>query len=106
MCRSRGGRRLAYFEGIDWTDPLVGPLHHPERLARFPPTLVITSTRDGALNSAVVTHQHLVGVRVGVEAELHVYDGLTHYFFADTTLPESRHVFDVISRFFDRHLAR
>ena len=102
--RLGGGGEIAYFEGIDWTDPLVGPLHHPKLLARFPPTLVITSTRDGALSSAIVTHQRLVGV--GVEAELHVYEGLIHYFFADTTLPESRHVFDVISRFFDRRLAR
>lgn len=41
----------------------------------------------------------------GEEAELLVYEGLRHYFFADTELPESRHVFDVIARFFYRQLA-
>jgi acetyl esterase/lipase len=56
------------------------------------------------LSSAIVTHQRLVGA--GVEAELHVYEGLPHYFFADTGLPESRHAFDVMARFFARHLAR
>ena len=99
-----GERTMPYFEGADWSDPLVAPIDHPDLLRQFPPTLVITSTRDGALGSAIVTHQRLVGV--GVESELHVYEGLMHYFFADTSLPESRQVFDVTSRFFDRHLAQ
>lgn len=102
--RLGGDAEIAYFEGADWANPLVAPLDHPEFLRRFPPTLVITSTRDGALSSAIVTHQRLVGI--GVESDLHVYEGLSHYFFADTSLPESRHVFDVIARFFDRRLAR
>jgi acetyl esterase/lipase len=102
--RLGGGGELAYFEGASWSDPLVAPLDHPDLLRRFPPTLVITSTRDGALSSAIVTHQRLVGV--GIESDLHVYEGLMHYFFADTSLPESRHVFDVIAGFFDEHLAK
>ncbi len=99
-----GGGEVAYFEGADWNDRLVGPVNHPELLKHFPPTLVITSTRDGALSSAIVTHQRLIAA--GVEAELHVFEGLMHYFFANTSLPESRQVFDVTARFFDRHLAR
>jgi len=99
-----GDRAMPYFEGADWSDPLVAPIDHRDLLGRFPPTLVITSTRDGALSSAIVTHQRLVGA--GVESELHVYEGLMHYFFADTSLPESRHVFGVIARFFDRQLAQ
>jgi epsilon-lactone hydrolase len=99
-----GGSELVYFEGVDWKDPLVAPLHHDNLLKKFPPTLVVTSTRDGALSSAIVTHQRLVGL--GVDAELHVFEGLMHYFFADTSLPESRQVFDIVARFFDGHLAR
>lgn len=102
--RLGGDGSMPYFDGADWDDPMVAPLRHPELLARFPPTLVITSTRDGALSSAIVTHQRLVAA--GVESDLHVYEGLMHYFFADTSLPESRHVFDVIARFFDDRLAR
>lgn len=94
---------MPYFEGADWNDPLVAPQEHPSVLAQFPPTLVITSTRDMAMSSALVTHQRLVGE--GVPAELHVYEGLRHYFFSDTSLPESRQVFDVIASFFDRNLA-
>jgi acetyl esterase/lipase len=99
-----GDAARSYFEGADWSDPLVAPIDHRDLLGRFPPTLIITSTRDGALSSAIVTHQRLVGV--GNESELHVYEGLMHYFFADTSLPESRHVFDVIARFFDRRLGQ
>ncbi len=95
---------IAYFKGTDWSDPLVAPIDHPDLLGRFPPSLVITSTRDPALSSAIVTHQRLIGA--GVESELHVYEGLMHYFFADTALPESRQVFEVIAEFFDRRLAR
>lgn len=99
-----GSDEIEYFAGADWEDPLVAPIHHPALLARFPPTLVITSTRDGALSAAIVTHQRLIGA--GVAAELHVFEGQPHYFFADTGLPESRQVFDVTASFFARHLAR
>ncbi|KAA1189605.1 alpha/beta hydrolase [Pseudohalioglobus sediminis] len=93
---------VAYFEGQDLGDPLVLPQDHPALLARFPPTLLITSTRDGALSTAAITHQRLVGA--GVRANLHVYEGLHHFFFADTDLPESEHLFQVIARFFDSEL--
>ncbi len=101
---SLGGGEIAYLEDVDWDDPLVAPINHPDLLSRFPPSLIITSTRDLALSSAVATHQALVAV--GNESDLHVYEGLTHYFFSDTDLPESRQVFDVTARFFDAHLAR
>jgi len=101
---SLGGGEIAYLEDVDWDDPLVAPINHPDLLSRFPPSLIITSTRDLALSSAVATHQALVAA--GTESDLHVYEGLTHYFFSDTDLPESRQVFDVTARFFDAHLAR
>lgn len=98
-----GEDELEYFKEAQWSDPLVAPIGHPELLAKFPSSLIITSTRDLALSSAIATHQRLIGA--GAESELHVYEGLNHYFFADTGLPESRQVFDVISKFFDAHLA-
>jgi epsilon-lactone hydrolase len=96
------GQKMEYFEGESWDNPLIAPQEHPDLLARFPTTLLITSTRDGALSSAAITHQRLIAA--GVKAELYVYEGLVHYFFADTELPESRHVFNVIADFFDREL--
>lgn len=39
-----------------------------------------------------------------VEADPYVWDGLGHAFFYDVGLPESREAFDVIVRFFGKHL--
>jgi monoterpene epsilon-lactone hydrolase len=101
---SLGDGNMPYFEGASWNDPLVAPVNHRDVMAAFPPTLVISSTRDMALSSALTTHQRLISA--GVESELHIYEGLMHYFFMATDVPESRQVFDITARFFDRHLAR
>lgn len=69
---------------------------------KFPPTLLVTATRDMAMSSALHTHRQLV--KAGVVADLHVWDGLQHYFFADVDLPESQEAFRVMVDFFDRHL--
>ncbi|MBV6418259.1 MAG: Acetyl esterase [Steroidobacteraceae bacterium] len=95
--------QLVYFEGADPRDALVSPVDHPDVLAKFPPTLLITATRDMAMSAALHTHRQLV--KAGVEADLHVWDGLQHYFFGDVDLPESREAFQVMVDFFDRHLA-
>lgn len=94
----------SYFEGADFKDPLVSPAEHPAVLAKFPPALIITATRDSAMSSAIDTHRRLINA--GVESDLHVWDGLQHFFFADVDLPESTEAFQVISKFFDKHLGR
>ncbi len=95
---------VAYFSAADIDDPLVAPLHSPAIMAKFPPTLVMTGTRDISMSSAIHTHAELV--KLGVDAELHVWEGMGHGFFYDPSLPESREAFAVISTFFDRHLGR
>jgi monoterpene epsilon-lactone hydrolase len=95
---------LPYFKGADPHDPLVIPGASAALLAKFPPTLLISGTRDFALSSVVRSHALLV--QAGVDAELHVYEGMWHSFFSDPELPESRAAYDVIVRFFDRHLGR
>ncbi len=95
---------LAYFEGADLHDPLVAPANSMQVLARFPPTLVVTATRGFELSSAV--HSHALLVKAGVEAELHVWEGLFHGFFYNPDVPESRDCYDVIVSFFARHLGR
>jgi len=91
-----------YFSGTDPKDPLVSPINSPEVLAKFPPTLIITGTRDFELSSAVYAHEQLV--QLGVDAELHVWEGLFHGFFYNADIPESKDAFNVMIRFFDRHL--
>ena len=93
---------LGYFAGTDPNDPLVSPVSSPDLLAKFPPTLVITGTRGFEVSSALYTHEQLV--RVGVESELHVWEGLFHGFFYNADVPESKDAFNVMIRFFDRHL--
>ena len=95
---------LSYFSGTDPKDPLVSPIDSPEVLAKFPPTLIITGTRGFELSSALYTHEQLD--RLGVEAELHVWEGLFHGFFYNADVPESKDAFKVMIRFFDGHLGR
>jgi len=94
---------VAYFSDADFDDPLVEPIRSTAVLAKFPPTLIITSTRDPALSPAVYTHTQLV--KAGVEAELHVWEGLGHAFFTvEPDLPEAREAWYVVTKFFDKHL--
>jgi acetyl esterase/lipase len=95
---------LGYFEGTDPKDPLIAPINSPEALAKFPPTLLITGTRGMELSDTLYTHEQLVNL--GVEAELHVWEGLFHGFFYNADVPESKDCYEVIVNFFDRHLGR
>ncbi|HET7131498.1 MAG TPA: alpha/beta hydrolase fold domain-containing protein [Gammaproteobacteria bacterium] len=99
-----GNAPLGYFSDAKLDDPLVAPASSAEVLAKFPPTLIVTGTRGFELSSAVYTHTQLV--KQGVDAELHVWEGLFHGFFYNVDVPESRDCFDVIVKFFDAHLGR
>jgi acetyl esterase/lipase len=99
-----GGPPLGYLAGVDPRDPLAAPAASDAVMARFPPTLIITATRGFEMSSAVYTHSRLVSL--GVDAELHVWDGMFHGFFYNPDVPESREAYDVMVKFFDRHLGR
>lgn len=71
-------------------------------LAKFPPTLVITGTRDMFLSNAVYLDTQLESA--GVDASLHVWAGGRHAFFYDVRVPESHQAYSVMARFFVRHL--
>jgi len=94
--------RLDYLADVDPRDPLVSPAASAEVLRRFPPTLIISATRGFELSSALYTHSQMT--RLGVDAELHVWEGMFHGFFYNPDVPESRDCYDVIVRFFARHL--
>jgi len=95
---------LPYFHGADPRDPLVQPGLSPTLLAKFPPTLLISGTRDAVLSSVLASQQRLD--RAGVQTELHVWEGMWHSFFSDPELPESQDAYHVIVRFFLHHLSR
>ena len=93
-----------YFSDVSATDPLVLPIASDRVLGQFPPTLLIAGSRDFSASALYRTDVALT--QAGVEAELHVWDGMWHAFFVDPDLPESQQVYRVIVKFFDRHLAR
>jgi acetyl esterase/lipase len=100
--QAQGG--LGYLAGTDPKDPMVAPINSPEILAKFPPTLIITATRGFEMSGALYTHTQLV--KLGVDAELHVWEALFHGFFYNPDVPESRDCYDVIVKFFDHHLGK
>jgi len=51
------------------------------------------------MNAAVYIHTQLV--KAGVDAELHVWEGLFHGFFYNSDVPESKDAFNVIIKLFD-----
>ncbi len=95
---------LPYFRRADPSDPLVFPANSPALLARFPPTLLVTGTRDYTMSSVLKSQRLLVNA--GVNVELHVWDGMWHSFFVDAGMPETDEVYAVVARFFDKHLGR
>ncbi len=95
---------LPYFKNADITSPLVLPGNSPAVLAKFPPTLLISGTRDMALSAVLRTDELLTAA--GVSTELHVWEGMWHSFFSDPELPESKAAYAVMARFFDRRLRR
>jgi len=99
-----GPRVRNYFDGADTHDPLVSPGESPEALAKFPPTIFITGSRDRFLSHSAYMQIQLA--KAGVEAELFVWDGMWHGFTWVTDLPESREAFDITTKFFARKLGR
>lgn len=91
-----------YFAPADLTNVLASPVLSPDLLRKFPPTLVLSGTRAFDMSAGVNTHRELV--KAGVDAELHLWDGLGHAFFYNIDLPESREAFAVMAGFFSRHL--
>lgn len=97
-----GLRALPYLAGTKADDPLVFPGLSRATLARFPPTLLITGTRDFAMSSVIRSNELLSAA--GVPTELHVWEGMGHAFFSDPEPPESQAAYATIVRFFDRTL--
>lgn len=94
---------MPYFAGADPNDPLLFPGEHPEVLAHFPPSLLVSGTRDFAASAVTVMHRRLLAA--GADASLILFDGIWHAHHMATTLPESRETFEALARHFGKHLA-
>ena len=91
-----------YFYGTDRNDPMVNPVVSDDVLSKFPPTQIITGSRFFDLSPQLYLHSQLV--KLGVEADLHAWEGLFHFFFLNPDVPESLDSYDVTIRFFDKYL--
>jgi epsilon-lactone hydrolase len=94
--------QFGYAAGVDPTDPTYAPIHSPEVLAAFPPTMLLTGSRSFDASTALVTHRALLAA--GADAELHMWEAMWHCFPYNHRLPESVDAFATLGRFFDRHL--
>ncbi|MFC3174120.1 alpha/beta hydrolase [Novosphingobium bradum] len=93
---------MPYFRGANPNDPVLSPIEHPEILSKFPPTLIVSGTRDIGLSPSLNLHAKLVDA--GATAELHVWEAMTHCGFTEPDVPESRQAWKVMAQFFDRYL--
>lgn len=98
----------SYMAGLDMDDGAAYPVEARDIQRRFPPALLMSGTRDMSLSKTVFSHALLVDL--GVDAELHIWEGAPHCAFAqpfvDPAVPESRQAWKVMVKFFDKHLGR
>jgi acetyl esterase/lipase len=95
---------MSYFDGVDLNQFIVTPTMDPVKLAKFPPTIFFTGTRDFAMSGAAFGHRKLI--EVGVESDLLIYDGLFHGFMTNPDFPESQEGYKSTAAFFDKYLGR
>lgn len=95
-----GGAARLYAAGNDMKDPLISPVYG--NFSGFPPTYLVTGTRDMFLSDTARTHRKM---RVaGVTAELNVYEGMSHAEYAMPGSEESQQVYSELADFLKEHL--
>ena len=85
----------------DIKNPLISPIYGD--FSSFPPTYLVTGTRDLFLSDVVRTHRKLK--QAGTLAELNVYEGLSHIdYLINANIPESKEIFEELAKFLKQHL--
>ncbi len=93
----------SYFKPTDIADPSAWPAESPDLLAKFPPTLVLSASRDALLGSALDTYAKLR--EAGVPGALYVRHGFGHgYFTQAPELPEAIAAWREAIHHFDMYL--
>lgn len=91
-----------YVGKTDRRDPVLSPLFAD--LHGFPPTLLVTGTRDALLSNTAIFHLALL--RAGVDARLLVYEAMPHAFWYHFDLPETQEALEAMAKFFDEHIGK
>jgi hypothetical protein len=71
--------------------------------ADFPPSFLLSGTRDMCLSQTVLLHRKIR--HAGVEADLNVFEGMWHAFHGDPRLPEAHDALQGFAAFLAKHLA-
>jgi monoterpene epsilon-lactone hydrolase len=91
-----------YVGKTDPRDPVLSPQFAD--LHRWPPCLLVTSTRDLLLSNTSMFHLALL--RAGVDAQLLVFEALPHAFWYHFQLPETQEALGMMAKFFDEKLGK
>jgi len=91
-----------YAGRTDRKDPVLSPLFAD--LHGWPPSLLVTSTRDLLLSDTAIFHRALL--RAGDDSQLVVFEALPHAFWYHFQLPETREALELMARFFDAKVER
>ena len=83
-------------------DPVLSPLFAD--LEGWPPSLLVTSTRDLLLSDTTIFHRALL--RAGNDSRLVVFEALPHAFWYHFQLPETREALELMAKFFDQEVER
>jgi len=93
---------VMYAGDYDHKHPYISPIYGD--FENFPPTYLISGTRDLLLSDAVRVHRKLR--RAGVEADLHIYEGQGHGdYIALWNAPESAEHYAELNAFVLNHLS-
>ncbi|MDO9367578.1 MAG: alpha/beta hydrolase [Sphingopyxis sp.] len=93
--KTLAGSISGYIGKTDPADPILSPIHGD--LSGFPPTLLVSSTRDSLLSGTSIFGRALI--EQGVDARLVVFDGLPHAFWAYMDIPESAQANALMAKF-------
>jgi acetyl esterase/lipase len=91
-----------YVGKTDRKDPVLSPLFAD--LHSWPPSLLVTSTRDLLLSDTAIFHRALL--RAGDDSQLVVFEALPHAFWYHFQLPETQEALELMAKFFDRKVER
>ena len=82
-------------------DPLISPVYGD--FTGFPPTILVSGTRDLLLSDVSRTHRKMRAA--GVTADLHVYEGMSHAgYVIFTETPDAKVFYRELREFVEKHL--
>ncbi|HUA14642.1 MAG TPA: alpha/beta hydrolase fold domain-containing protein [Verrucomicrobiae bacterium] len=91
-----------YVGKTDRREPVLSPLFAD--LHGWPPTLLVTSTRDILLSDTSIFQRALL--RNGNDAQLVVFEALPHAFWYHFQLPETKEALELMAQFFEARVER